>query len=88
DYQFVKGDNNKLIFFEERESNWNIYTFTLDRSQEERITSLTPDYEIKDIYQESNLLFYLTNRGLLVLDISKPKNFKLVSDTVLDYTTL
>jgi len=88
DYQFVKGDNNKLIFFEERESSWNIYTFTLDRSQEERITSLTPDYEIKDIYQESNLLFYLTNRGLLVLDISKPKNFKLVSDAVLDYTTL
>jgi len=78
-YQFVKGNTNKVIFFESRESRSNIYTFTIDRSQEEKITSLTPDYTITGIYQESNLLFYQTNRGLLLLDLNKPKNFKLVS---------
>lgn len=84
-YQFQKGSNNKIIFFEERESRSNIYTFTIDRSQEERVTSLTPDYEIDGIYQESNLLFYYTNRGLLVVDINKPKNFKLVDANAYNY---
>lgn len=86
DYQFLKGDTNKVIFFERRESRYNIYSFSIDRSLEERTSSLTPDYEIKDIYQESNLLYYLTNRGLLVMDLNSPKNFKLVSNNVLDYT--
>lgn len=85
DYQFVKGSSNKVIFFEEKESRFNIYSFTIDQSLEERITSLTRDYRIIDIYQESNLVFYLTNRGLLVVDINKPKNFKLVSSDVFDY---
>ncbi|MBE2280004.1 MAG: carboxypeptidase regulatory-like domain-containing protein [Ignavibacteriaceae bacterium] len=84
-YQFVKGDTNKILFFEERESRSNIYTFTIDRSQEEKITSLTPDYEISGIYQESNLVFYFTNKGLLVLDLNKPKNFKLVSSEAFAY---
>lgn len=84
-YQFQKGSNNIVIFFEERESRSNIYTYTIDRSQEERITSLTPDYEIDGIYQESNLLFYYTNRGLLVVDINKPKNFKLVDASAFNY---
>ncbi len=84
-YQFVKNDTNKIIFFETRESRSNIYTFTVDRSQEEKISSLTPDYTIYGIYQESNLLFYQTNRGLLVLDLNKPKNFKLVSSDAHNY---
>jgi len=86
DYQFLKENPNKILFFEKRESRSNIYTFTIDRSQEERVTSLTPDYEITGIYQESNLLFYYTNRGLLVIDINKPKNFKLVSVDAYNYT--
>lgn len=86
DFQFQKGSNNKVLFFEKRESRSNIYVFTIDRSQEDRLTSLTPDYDILDIYQESNLLFYLTNRGLLVADVNKPKNFKIVSQEVYNYT--
>lgn len=82
EYQFIKGSKNIIIFFETRNQRSDIFKFIVDQNKEERVTDLTPDYTISDIYQESNLTFYITNRGLLVLDINKPKSFKVVDAEV------
>src|SRR5260221_4219983 len=83
--QFVKGNNDKIVYFAKRNGGWNIYTFAIDESKEDRISNLTSDYTVNFIYQESNLLFYATSKGLLVLDINNPKNFKTVVDSVYGY---
>ena len=85
-YRFLKSDNNKIIYKATRTSKSNIYTYTIDQSKDERLTNLTLDYEVQYIFQESGYIFYATNKGLYILDFNKPKNFKLVAESIGDYT--
>jgi len=85
-YRFVKGNNNQIVYFAHREDRDNVFLITIDQNKDDRITGLTPDYQIKAVYQQSGYVFYLTNRGLLVLDLTSPKNFKLVSTKATTYT--
>jgi len=85
-YRFIKGDNNKIIYFAHREDRDNIFIITIDQNRDDKISTLGPEYTVKYVYQQSGFIFYLTNRGLFIIDYKKPKNFKLVSDKVVDYT--
>ncbi len=84
-YQFIKGDSNKIIYAATRDSKDNIYIFTINQNKDDKITNLSGDIQVKFVYQESGFSFYVTNKGLYILDPNKPQSHKLVNEKAIDY---
>jgi len=87
DYQFIKGSDDQILYFATRGGKSDIYKFTISQNKDEKLTNLTSEDKILDIFQsgpEGNFVYYYTNKGLYVMNIQKPVSFKLVtSDVVL-----
>ncbi len=84
-YQFLKGNDNKIIYFAKRDGRSNIYTFTIDQNKDEKTTALDADGIIKYLYQQDSWGFYITQKGLNIISFASPKNFKLVNSKVNAY---
>lgn len=78
-YQFINNSNDKIVYIANREGKDNIYSLQLSNNTETKITNVPADYTIGSIFQLNSLLFYRTNNGLFVLDLTKPINLKLVT---------
>jgi hypothetical protein len=81
-YQFLNNSDNEVLYFADRNSRSNIFKFSVDQNLDSKITTLGPDDKIQRIYQQERYVFYQTNKGLYILNIDKPKNFKLVTEGV------
>jgi hypothetical protein len=75
-YQFKSGSEDILLFYANREGINNIYSYSIDKNKDSRITSLTSDVKISEVYQQGKFIFYKTDKGLFVLDFDKPKSGK------------
>lgn len=78
--QFLGDSNEELIFMQTVDEIENIYKYRISSNQTEVVTRLTRIYDISAIYQQSDFVFYITNRGLHILDPQKVQSFKLVKE--------
>jgi outer membrane protein assembly factor BamB len=81
DYQFLEGSDSSIIYWEEDNSRFNIYLFSIDQSTNNQIARLSGNDEITNLYQQSNMAFYTTESALYVLDPLKPFSYKLVHES-------
>lgn len=77
-YQFLKNSDSSIIYFDSRRNQTDIYKFDIDLGRETKITNLTSFDKIVDLYQFGEYTYYVTNRGLYIIDILNPKTGKLV----------
>jgi hypothetical protein len=77
-YQFKSGSDDVLLFYANREGIDNIYSYSISKNKDSRITNLTSDVKISELYQQGKFIFYKSNKGLFVLDFDKPKSGKKV----------
>ncbi len=76
-FQFLDSEN--ILYFENRNSKFNIYQFNYKDNKETQLTNLSSDAIITEIYlQNRNLYYELKNQGLYILNPENPKNNKLV----------
>ncbi|MEP7103814.1 MAG: carboxypeptidase regulatory-like domain-containing protein [Candidatus Dojkabacteria bacterium] len=85
-YQFLNSNNDDIIFFAKRDGENDIFLYSIGQNSTSRISSLSADDEIENLYQQEDYTFYITKKGLYVMDILKPHTFKLVTDKVTKYT--
>ncbi|MFS8131301.1 MAG: TolB family protein, partial [Candidatus Dojkabacteria bacterium] len=85
-YQFLNQNNDQIIFFAKRDSKNDIYDYSISQNSTTRITNLAGDDVLNSLYQQEKYTFYITKRGLFVIDILKPHSFKLVTDKITKYT--
>lgn len=81
-YQFVEGSNDTVLFFDKKGGIDNIFTLNVDSLVEKQITELRDIDKITNIYQQNNLLYYITQRGLNILDLTQPKTGKILKEGV------
>ncbi len=81
-YQFATGSNDTILYFDKRSEVDNIYSMNVDSLSEQKITDLREIDKINNIYQQNSLLYYITQRGLNILDLSEPKTGKIVQEGV------
>ena len=81
-YQFVEGSNDTVLFFDKKGGVDNIFTMNVDSLAEKQITDLRDIDKITNIYQQNNLLYYITQRGLNILDLTQPKTGKILKEGV------
>lgn len=80
--QFLNSNNDKIIYYATREGRNNIYTYTISENRTDRITNLPVTDKLGNLYQQGNLAYYITDKGLFVIDILKPKNLSKVVDEI------
>lgn len=81
-YQFVEGSNDTVLFFDKKGGIDNIFTLNVENLAEEQITNLRDIDKLNNIYQQNNLLYYITQRGLNILDLTQPKTGKILKEGV------
>ncbi|MDQ7021005.1 MAG: carboxypeptidase regulatory-like domain-containing protein [Candidatus Dojkabacteria bacterium] len=78
-YRFLNGSNNKFLYINNEDGRSNIFLFNIDKNSEEQITSLNTSDIITNFFIQGDYLFYLIrNKGMFILDLDKPQNYKLV----------
>lgn len=85
-FRFVDGSNKDLLFFKTVENEQDLFTINIETGSEQRLTNLDPADKISYVYEENQYVFYITQKGLHVLDLRKPKSFKLVNSSVNYYS--
>lgn len=86
-YQYLKnGQSNLIIYATLIDGRSNIFYYNSNDNSKTRLISIASDLNILDIYQESGIIYYLTNKGLYSVDFEKPFANKLVTSNVFDYT--
>ncbi len=85
-YQFVSTNNDLVVFHDYREGGNNLYQLKLSTDTETRLTRFSDVEGVDAIYQQSGLIVYQTNKGLYLLDISKPHSGKQVTTDFARYT--
>lgn len=83
--QFLNSDNDKILYYATREGRNNIYTYSISENKTDRITNLPVTDKIENLYQQHNLGYYITDKGLFVIDILKPKNLSKVTEDISSY---
>ncbi len=78
DCQFLTNSDNSFIYWDEVRDQTDIYKFDIDQSASNKITNLTALDKIEGMYQQGDYTYYITNRGLYIIDILKPHSNKLV----------
>ncbi|MCA9386968.1 carboxypeptidase regulatory-like domain-containing protein [Candidatus Dojkabacteria bacterium] len=78
DYQFYMGSDDLIIYWDTIQGQTDVFMFNIENNKNTKLTNLSALDSIKKIYQQSDYLFYITNRGLYIMDINNPKSNKLV----------
>lgn len=85
-YRFLNQNNDIVIFIAKRDGRMDIYSYSISQNSTNRVTSLSATEEVTALYQQDDFTFYITKRGLYVIDILKPHSYKLVTDKISKYT--
>ncbi|MEO6729294.1 MAG: hypothetical protein ABIM99_05200 [Candidatus Dojkabacteria bacterium] len=85
-YQFLNQNPDQLIFNAKRDGKMDIYSYSISQNSTSRISNLAIDDEIQNLYQQEKYAFYITKKGLYVIDVLKPKSFKLITNKVTKFT--
>lgn len=78
--QFWEQDESKLIFLDIRDSRAGIFMMDLSDLSTRRVLGSGDSYRF--LHQQDQYTFYITQRGLYVVDLSKPQNLRLVSTEI------
>jgi Tol biopolymer transport system component len=85
-FQFV-GDSKEFIVYQSmRESANNIYRLNIDTDEEIKLTAFSGVEGVEAVYQQAKYILYQTNRGLYVMDPTKPVSGVLVTREMARYT--
>lgn len=85
-FQFVKGSENLVLFFDLRDSGSNVYLLDIAKNTETRLTNFKATEGVEAVYQQSGYILYQTNKGLYVMDVNKPIAGKLITNSLARYT--
>lgn len=85
-YQFVKNNEDNLVYFDIEEERSNLYTLNISSNKIERLTSFSGTEGVEAVYQQNGFIIYQTNRGLYIMDFEKPHPGKLVTTDFARYT--
>ncbi len=78
DYQFLNNSDNTIIYFDEVRNQTDVYSVRVNEGTTNKLTNLTGLDEIEQLYQQGGYAFYITNRGLYIIDIQNPQSNKLI----------
>lgn len=84
-YQYLAGNNSIVIYSIFTDGRNNIFYYNSKDNSKTRLLALPSDLDIAHLYQESGIIYYLTNKGLYAVDFAKPFASKLVSNQVVQY---
>jgi hypothetical protein len=85
-YQFVRGYEDKVIFYDQRSQDTNVYSLDLDDTGDTALTNFKNLEAVEAVYQQNGLIIYQTNKGMYALDFAHPYAGKLVTTKFTRYT--
>jgi Tol biopolymer transport system component len=85
-YQFIRGSDTKLLFFDLRQSVSDVYLLDTDTNSEKKITNFHATEGVEAVYQQAGYILYQTNKGLYAMDPEVLVPGKLVTSDVARYT--
>lgn len=85
-YQFVTKDNNFIIFTDTRNGAKNLFKLDLNSNAESALTNYTGGENVNAAFQQNGLILYQTNRGMYLMDFTKPVQGKLITTDFAEYT--
>ncbi|MCA9381578.1 carboxypeptidase regulatory-like domain-containing protein [Candidatus Dojkabacteria bacterium] len=78
DYQFYAGSDDLILYWDTIQDQTDVFMYNIENNKTSQLTKLSALDKIEKIYQQGHYLFYITNRGLYIMDIQNPKSNKLV----------
>lgn len=84
-YQYLENNDEFVVYSYFADGRENLYFYNSNDNSKNKIISLASDLKIEDVYQESGVIFYLTNKGLYVVDFEKPFTNKIVTTNIFHY---
>ncbi|RMD76847.1 hypothetical protein D6810_02810, partial [Candidatus Dojkabacteria bacterium] len=79
--QFWEQDETRLIYLDFIDGRDGIFMLNIEDLAKRRVLGLPVNERYLNLWQDSKYTFYTTNKGVYVVDLSSPKNLKIVLQT-------